>query len=151
ERRTVLEPVPLAMVAERRVKEGDAGRTRSASHAAPKGAAGSSRVSTARDADAVATDAFSGRADQLTLQLLPTPKLIQVETERRRDHEAPARGHDGAWKRIVDVAGPDRLSGGQWDRSYAREYFRVVTEDGLLLWIFRDALQGRWYLHGWWD
>ncbi len=151
ERRTVLEPVPLAMVAERRVKEGDAGRTRSASHAAPKGAAGSSRVSTARDADAVATDAFSGRADQLTLQLLPTPKLIQVETERRRDHEAPARCHDGAWKRIVDVAGPDRLSGGQWDRSYAREYFRVVTEDGLLLWIFRDALQGRWYLHGWWD
>ncbi len=83
--------------------------------------------------------------------MLPKPKPIEVETERRRDHDAPVRCHDGAWKRLVDVAGPDRLSGGQWDRSYAREYFRVVTEDGLLLWIFRDAVQGRWYLHGWWD
>jgi len=91
EKRTVLEPVPLAMVAERRVKEGDAGGSRAASHTPPKGAASSSRVSTARAADAIATDAFAGRADQLTLQLLSAPKPIQVETERRRDHEAPVR------------------------------------------------------------
>ncbi|MHB1170391.1 MAG: DinB/UmuC family translesion DNA polymerase [Longimicrobiales bacterium] len=151
EKRTILEPVPLAMVAERRVKEGDRGRSRSTSHAAHERVAGSSPGGTARSADRIATDAFDGRPDQLTLQLLPKPKPIEVETERRRDHDAPVRCHDGAWRRIVDVAGPDRLSGGQWDRSYAREYFRVVTEDGLLLWIFRDAVQGRWYLHGWWD
>lgn len=151
EKRTILEPVPLAAVAERRVKEGDAGRSRATSHAVTDAAAGSRRIVASRSAEAIATDAFDGRPDQLTLQLLAKPRPIEVETVRRRDHDAPVRCHDGTWKRIVDVAGPDRLSGGQWDRSYAREYFRVVTEDGLLLWIFRDAVQAQWYLHGWWD
>src|SRR5690606_23260770 len=93
EKRTILEPVPLAAVAERRVKEGDAVRSRATSHAARDAAAGSPRVSAPRDADAIATDAFDGRPDQLTLQLLAKPKPIQIETERRRDHEAPVRYH----------------------------------------------------------
>ena len=52
-------------------------------------------------------------------------------------------------------AGADRFSGGQGDapRTYAREYFRCVTNDGALVWLFRDAQEksGGWYLHGWWD
>jgi len=35
--------------------------------------------------------------------------------------------------------------------SYAREYFRVVTTDGSLVWLFRGAARDRWFLHGWWD
>lgn len=129
ERRTMLQPVPLAAVAERRTHAGaDAG---------------------ARASPPAADVAPS--AGLLTLQLLRTPKPVEVETTHRRDHEVPVRCHDGDWKRLVDVAGPDRLSGGQWDRSYAREYFRVVTEDGVLLWLFRDAVQNRWYVHGYWD
>jgi protein ImuB len=50
------------------------------------------------------------------------------------------------------AAGPDRISGGQWEReSYAREYFRCITEEGVQLWVYRDGLDGGWYLHGWWD
>ena len=92
----------------------------------------------------------------LTLQLSAIPQSIDVETMPRRDHFAPVRYRDArGWHEIVHAAGPDRLSGGKWDaaRAYAREYFRCVTNDGVLVWLFRNAVGGRrqWYLHGWWD
>lgn len=95
-------------------------------------------------------------APHLMLQLSPSPQVITVETVPRRDHFAPSRYRDAAgWHEIVQAAGPDRVSGGQCDsiRTYAREYFRCVTNDGTLVWIFRDAQEkgGGWYLHGWWD
>jgi hypothetical protein len=96
------------------------------------------------------------RIPHLMLQLSPSPQSITVETAPRRDHFAPARYRDaGGWHEIVQAAGPDRVSGGQSDasRTYAREYFRCVTNDGALVWLFRDAQEksGGWYLHGWWD
>jgi hypothetical protein len=93
-------------------------------------------------------------APRLTLQLLPTPKPLSVTTKKRRDHEMPVRyREDGASHDVLDAAGPDRVSGGQWETVYAREYFRCVREDGLLVWLYRDARggEGSWYLHGWWD
>jgi protein ImuB len=87
----------------------------------------------------------------LTLQLLPEPRSVQVETAARRDHEAPTRYRDGRWRRLHHAAGPDRISGGQWENGYAREYFRAVNEEGTLVWLFRDAFSDRWFLHGWWD
>jgi protein ImuB len=87
----------------------------------------------------------------LTLQLLDEPRPVKVETVRRRDHQVPVRYHDNRWHVVVNAAGPDRVSGGQWDTTYAREYFRAVTGDGALVWLFRDAGRDRWYLHGWWD
>jgi protein ImuB len=92
----------------------------------------------------------------LLLQLSPSPLSITVETAPRRDHFVPSRYRDaGGWHEIVQAAGPDRLSGGQGDslRTYAREYFRCVTNEGALVWLFRDAQEksGGWYLHGWWD
>ena len=98
----------------------------------------------------------SAEGAHLTLQLAPVPLPVLVETVVRRDHFAPARYRDSAgWHEIVNAAGPDRVSGGRWNRehAYAREYFRCVTRDGALVWLFRAA-QGRqntWYLHGWWD
>ena len=92
----------------------------------------------------------------LTLQLLPTPKTVTVATEPRRDHEIPVRYLDGnEWHDIVEAAGPDRVSGGQWDPAgaYAREYFRCVREDGMMVWLYRGTQQqsADWFLHGWWD
>ena len=37
------------------------------------------------------------------------------------------------------------------DAAYAREYFRGVTVEGQLVWLFRDGRQDRWFLHGFWD
>ncbi|MGH7470024.1 MAG: hypothetical protein ACRENP_18925 [Longimicrobiales bacterium] len=87
----------------------------------------------------------------LELQLLPEPREVVVETVRRRDHHAPVRFRDGKWQQLLTVAGPDRISGGRWEQPYAREYFRAVTVEGMLVWLFRDARKDLWYLHGWWD
>jgi protein ImuB len=93
-------------------------------------------------------------APSLTLQLLPTPKTVAVDTTPRRDHIVPVRYlDDNEWHDIVEVAGPDRVSGGQWSDAYSREYFRCVREDGMMVWLFRGAQQQAtdWFLHGWWD
>jgi hypothetical protein len=89
----------------------------------------------------------------LTLQLLPTPKVVTVTTESRRDHEVPTRYLDeNEWHDILEAAGPDRVSGGQWSASYSREYFRCVREDGTMVWLFHGESQSSdWFLHGWWD
>lgn len=97
---------------------------------------------------------ISKPSPSLTLQLLPTPKTVTVSTEPRRDHEVPVRYLDGnEWHDIVDAAGPDRVSGGHWSGAYAREYFRCVREDGMMVWLFRGSQQQTtdWFLHGWWD
>ena len=116
-------------------------------------ALGSPRVRERGTAEAPAGGAGAEDSGEtgLTLQLLQQPRPILVETVQRRDHEIPVRYRDGQWRALVNAAGPDRVSGGQWDRSYAREYFRAVTAEGTLVWLFRDACRDRWYLHGWWD
>ncbi|CAN5151115.1 hypothetical protein BH24GEM2_BH24GEM2_08730 [soil metagenome] len=90
----------------------------------------------------------------LSLHLLPEPLQVKVEARPRRDHLVPSRYCEGgtAWLELVAVAGPDRTSGGQWeDEPYAREYFRCVTREGMLVWLFRDARRDAWFLHGWWN
>ncbi|MBA3342605.1 MAG: hypothetical protein H0T48_12335 [Gemmatimonadaceae bacterium] len=91
---------------------------------------------------------------RLTLQLLTEPRRILVKTAPRRDHELPVEYRDtDSWVLLDSAAGPDRVSGGQWEESgaYAREYFRCVTREGTLVWIFRQARGDEWYMHGWWD
>ena len=88
---------------------------------------------------------------KLTLQLLSKPEPILVETQRRRDHEIPVRCCiEGAWQDVHCAAGPDRVSGGEWDSPFAREYYRCVTVSGRLVWIFREE-GAQWLVHGWWD
>ncbi len=87
---------------------------------------------------------------QLTLQLFREPRPIVVRTARRRDHDLPVKYRDADdWVLVESAAGPDRVSGSQWDSPFAREYYRCVNENGTLIWIFRE--RGAWYLQGWWD
>lgn len=89
---------------------------------------------------------------QLTLQLFPNPRRITVKTTRRRDHDLPVKYRENdAWILLESAAGPDRISGEQWEKPFAREYFRCVTDDGTLVWMYREAMSGEWYMHGWWD
>jgi protein ImuB len=90
-------------------------------------------------------------APRLTLQLYAEPRRVAVKTKRRRDHQMPVEYRDKEWLEITSAAGPDRVSGGQWADPYAREYFRCVTDDGMMVWLYRDAREDAWYLHGWWD
>jgi protein ImuB len=102
-------------------------------------------------ADGLSAVADSGSGPELRLQLLSEPREVMVETVSRRDHVIPVRYRDRTWRQLVSAAGPDRISGGKWDAAYAREYFRGVTIEGQLVWLFRDGRQDRWYLHGYWD
>lgn len=88
----------------------------------------------------------------LSLHLLSEPQPIDVETGVGSAHGPPIRYRDRTgWQRVVNAAGPDRISGGQWEEEpFAREYFRCVTEGGALVWLYRDARRGTWFLHGWW-
>ena len=89
---------------------------------------------------------------QLTLQLFAEPRRITVKTVRRRDHDLPVKYRDtGGWILVEAAAGPDRVSGEQWAKPFSREYFRCVTEDGTLVWIYRESRSADWFLQGWWD
>lgn len=89
---------------------------------------------------------------RLTLQLVTPPRGIMVETERRRDHDKPVRYRDDrGWHGLVESVGPERVSGGGWETPFAREYFRCVREDGVMVWMYRGGTSADWYLQGWWD
>jgi hypothetical protein len=114
------------------------------------------RTSWIRRADRGADDRrlVSDGKPSLTLQLLPSPKVVTVDTQPRRDHEVPVRYMDNnEWHDIVEAAGPDRVSGGRWTREYSREYYRCVREDGMMVWLYHGSKQETqdWFLHGWWD
>lgn len=88
----------------------------------------------------------------LTLQVFAEPRRISVRTKKRRDHLAPVSYQDEeGWLSIESAAGPDRVSGAHWENIFAREYFRCLTEDGRLVWMYHDAKDDQWYIHGWWD
>lgn len=103
-------------------------------------------------ADAASPAAVLEAPPVLALQLLPEPRRVGVEADALEDHLRPVRIRDeGRWRSLVEAAGPDRISGGHGETEYAREYFRCQTEDGQLLWLFRDARRDAWYVQGWWD
>lgn len=97
-----------------------------------------------------------GRAGDLAaipgvLRLLPEPVPVEVKTENGR----PAELRDaGKTRNVAAAEGPERLSGDWWKDPYRREYFRICTVDGELLWLYREIRRTgdlRWWLHGWWD
>jgi protein ImuB len=51
--------------------------------------------------------------------------------------------------RIVHWIGPERIETLWWrGPSVRRDYYRVATESGSHLWIFRELTNARWFLHG---
>ncbi|MDH3427938.1 MAG: hypothetical protein OEM23_05830 [Gemmatimonadota bacterium] len=85
------------------------------------------------------------------LHLLPEPLPLQVWMEESRPAEIWG---DAGHHELIAAEGPERLSGDWWKDPYHREYFRVCTRDGSLLWLFREYRPSgdfRWWLHGWWD
>jgi protein ImuB len=83
-----------------------------------------------------------------TLRLLPRPAPAEIRTDGNR----PMAIRDtGRWKPLLFAEGPERYSGDWWAGAFAREYYRACTTDGEILWVFREARRGGWWLHGWWD
>ncbi len=60
-------------------------------------------------------------------------------------------------QRIIASIGPERIEGEWWrGASRARDYFKVQTESGRCLWVYREVGTGRdqvreqWFMHGEW-
>lgn len=54
---------------------------------------------------------------------------------------------------VQDWGQPERLSGEWWESGFDRDYYRVLTDEGRLLWIFKDRASGelKFYLQGYFD
>jgi protein ImuB len=84
----------------------------------------------------------------LVLRLWPEPRGVDVRIENGR---LGAILTDSGWRSIRASQGPERLSGDWWEDEFRREYYRVGTEAGELLWVFYDPRRKGWFWHGWWD
>jgi protein ImuB len=51
--------------------------------------------------------------------------------------------------RVMDIAGPERVESGWWSGgSQRRDYYRLILENGVWLWVFQDLKDRVWFLHG---
>lgn len=58
----------------------------------------------------------------------------------------------GQEQRAERCWGPERIETGWWrGRAARRDYYRVLTAEGRLWWLFRRLSDGAWFLHGWFD
>ncbi len=81
-------------------------------------------------------------------RLLPHPEPIQVIAAI--PYGPPHRIRWNAQRLSVTRArGPERIAAGWWrERDVQRDYYRVETEQGPCLWLFRCLVTGDWFLHG---
>ncbi len=108
----------------------------------------------AEDDRAQMAEAWPGAPRQL-LQVLPELRRVAVKTMRRGGHDhVPARVRtlEGQDLELLTLIGPDRVAmGAEMGMPYTREYFTCLTDNGLLVLLFRDTTTDTWYLHGWLD
>lgn len=82
----------------------------------------------------------------LHLRASPLP----VDVVAIAPHGPPVRLHIHQRRyRIVRHWGPERIETGWWrGPSIRRDYYRIETDSGHWLWLFRHRHDGRWFLHG---
>jgi protein ImuB len=83
-------------------------------------------------------------------RLLEQPATLDAEVTE--SGELLAAWLLGRRRRVMAMAGPERLGGEWWAESpYSRDYYRVHFEGLGPAWVFRDARDGRFYLQGLFD
>lgn len=98
-------------------------------------------------------------------RLFAQPKRLKILGPQRcsvaaGNNQASQQRIQGAWVpqdfqlgkrsyKIVFAVGPERIESQWWEgRWVRRDYFRVHTEQGQRFWIFREARNHNWYVHG---
>jgi protein ImuB len=83
-------------------------------------------------------------------RLLEQPATLDAEVTE--SGELLAAWLLGKRRRVMAMAGPERLGGEWWAQNpYSRDYYRVHFEGLGPAWVFRDARDGRFYLQGLFD
>jgi len=81
--------------------------------------------------------------------LWPRGEPITVQSDAMATPQAftwQGRSHQ-----VQKVAKRWRVDQGWWQRRIWREYFKLTTQTGLLVIIYRDLLTGQWYLQRLYD
>jgi protein ImuB len=82
------------------------------------------------------------------LRLLPRPLPVAVWSVVPDGPPLRVRWR-GEERRIVRADGPERIETGWWrTASIGRDYYRVETERGHRLWLFRSLSDGAWFVQG---
>lgn len=81
-------------------------------------------------------------------RLLATPAPVVAEGEGGR---LTALRVEGRARAVLATEGPERLRGEWWAEPFDREYYRMRLEGLGDCWVYRDAGDGRLYLHGFFD
>jgi hypothetical protein len=59
------------------------------------------------------------------------------------------RGGRLYWRGYLELtAGPERIAGSWWEGTEARDYYVAKRHDAIHLWIYRDLVSKRWFVHG---
>ena len=85
---------------------------------------------------------------QRPTRLLAEPVPVVAEGEGGRLTALRVEGTDRA---VLEVSGPERISGEWWSSAYDRDYFRIRLEGLGECWVYRDGAGGRLWLHGFFD
>lgn len=57
----------------------------------------------------------------------------------------------GRMSRVIGCVGPERIESEWWRRpGPGRDYFKVQTEDGRWVWIYREVESAKWFVQGEW-
>jgi protein ImuB len=85
----------------------------------------------------------------------PRPLMLYAEPQARDVmYAAPDGPPQFVWMNqrrepVVSCVGPERIETLWWrGPSVRRDYYRVTTESGDHLWMFRQLADGKWFAHG---
>jgi protein ImuB len=81
-------------------------------------------------------------------RLLAKPQHVVAEGEGGR---LTALHVEGRARAVLDLHGPERLQGEWWSSGFDRDYFRIRLEELGECWVYRDGVDGRLWLHGFFD
>ncbi len=82
------------------------------------------------------------------LRLYKNPQTIKVTTDKNNLYGIVSAA---GVERVVWQCAPYHISGGWWEREFQRSYYEVETDRGMCYLLFRDEIQSKWYLQGYFD
>lgn len=85
------------------------------------------------------------------IDLLRRPRPLVIDEVRDDGRPAAIRlRRQGKPLAVLRCWGPERIETGWWQGPMTRrDYYRVETDSGQWLWVFRVLKTNRWFLHGW--
>ena len=106
------------------------------------------------------TGAGGGNPRPLRLLVRPAPVEVEAALDDPLDPPIALRARGGQAVRLSSARGPERIAPEWWREGggegedegspAGRDYWRVETEEGVRLWLYRELRPGpaRWFLHG---